>query len=92
MPVYRAITGVPPRAMREAVRAALEMGRGQWPDELPEGLRRRYGLCERNFALYNAHFPLNRESLAAARRRIALRNCCSIRWRSRCCARTRARA
>ena len=71
VPVYRAITGVPPRAMRDAVRAALEMGRGQWPDELPEGLRRRYGLCERNFALYNAHFPLNRESLAAARRRIA---------------------
>ena len=71
VPVYRAIAGVPPRAMREAVRAALEMGRGQWPDELPEGLRRRYGLCERNFALYNAHFPLNRESLAAARRRIA---------------------
>ena len=26
VPVYRAITGVPPRAMREAVRAALEMG------------------------------------------------------------------
>ena len=70
-PVYRAIAGVPPRAMREAVRAALEMGRGQWPDELPEGLKRRYGLCERNFALYNVHFPLNHEGLAAARRRIA---------------------
>lgn len=71
VPVYKAVAGVPPRAMREAVRAALEMGRGQWPDKLPEALKRRYGLCERNFALYNAHFPLNAESLAAARRRIA---------------------
>ena len=71
VPVYKAVAGVPPRAMREAVRAALEMGRGQWPDELPEALKRRYGLCERNFALYNAHFPLNAESLAVARRRIA---------------------
>ena len=71
VPVYKAVAGVPPRAMRQAVRAALEVGRGQWPDELPEGLKRRYGLCERNFALYNAHFPLNAESLSAARRRIA---------------------
>ena len=71
VPVYKAVAGVPPRAMREATRAALEMGRGQWPDELPEGIRRRYGLCERNFALFNAHFPLSAEALASARRRIA---------------------
>lgn len=40
VPVYKAVAGVPPRAMRQAVRAALEVGRGQWPDELPEGLNR----------------------------------------------------
>ena len=91
-PVYRAIAGVPPRAVREAVRAALEVGRGQWPDELPEGLKRRYGLCERNFALYNVHFPLTTRASPPRAAVSPLRNCCSIRWRSRCCARTHARA
>ena len=51
--------------------AALKLCEGQWPDELPEALRRRYGLCERNFAMRNAHFPDSREALEAARRRIA---------------------
>ena len=71
VPVYRPVAGVPPRVLREAIRAALEMGAGHWADELPEKLRRRHGLCERNFALYNAHFPASREALEAARRRIA---------------------
>ena len=71
VPVYKPVAGIPARVFREAMRAALEMGEGSWPDELPEGLRRRHGLCERNFALYNAHFPANGEALAAARRRIA---------------------
>ena len=50
---------------------ALAVCEGQWPDELPEGLKRKYGLCERNFAMRSAHFPESREALDAARRRIA---------------------
>ena len=71
IPVYRSIAGIPPKALRQSVEAALKLCEGQWPDELPEGLRRRYGLCERNFAMRNAHFPDSREALEAARRRIA---------------------
>ncbi len=71
IPVYRNIAGIPPKALKSSVEAALKICEGQWPDELPESLRRRYGLCERNFAMRNAHFPLNREALEAARRRIA---------------------
>ncbi len=71
IPVYRSIAGVPPKALRQSVEAALKLCEGQWPDELPEPLRRRYGLCERNFAMRSAHFPDSREALAEARRRIA---------------------
>ena len=71
IPVYRSIPGIPPKALRQSVEAALHLCEGQWPDELPEALRRRHGLCERNFAMLNAHFPQSREALEAARRRIA---------------------
>ena len=71
IPVYRSIAGIPPKALRQSVAAALKLCEGQWPDELPEALRRRYGLCERNFAMRNAHFPDSHEALREARRRIA---------------------
>ena len=71
VPVYRNIPGIPAKALRQSVEAALKLCEGQWPDELPEAMRRRYGLCERNFAMRNAHFPDSREALEAARRRIA---------------------
>ena len=69
--MYRSISGVPAKAVRQSVEAALKVCEGQWPDELPESIRRRYGLCERNFAMRNAHFPDSREALETARRRIA---------------------
>ena len=71
IPVYRNIPGIPSKAVRQCVAAALQVCEGQWPDELPESIRRRYGLCERNFAMRNAHFPDSREALETARRRIA---------------------
>ena len=71
IPVYRSIPGIPAKALRQSVESALKLSEGQWPDELPEDMRRRYGLCERNFAMRNAHFPDSREALEAARRRIA---------------------
>ena len=71
IPVYRNISGVPAKAMRQCMEAALKVCEGQWPDELPESIRRRHGLCERNFAMRNAPFPGSREALEAARRRIA---------------------
>ena len=71
LPVYRNIGGIPAKAMRQCMEAALKVCEGQWPDELPEGIRLRHGLCERNFAMRNAHFPDSREALETARRRIA---------------------
>ncbi len=71
IPVYKAVTGIPQKAFRQLMEAALRVSEGQWPDEMPQSVRRKYGLCERNFAMRNAHFPDSMEALAAARRRIA---------------------
>ncbi len=71
IPVYRQVPGVPPKALRAAIEAALEACDASWPEDLPESIRRRYDLSERNFALRSAHFPASREALAAARRRLA---------------------
>ena len=70
-PVYRPIPGLPAKMIRQAMEAALRIMEGQWPDELPERLRLRYQLAERNFAMRNAHFPQSPEALRAARRRLA---------------------
>ena len=71
VPVYRPVAGIPDKALRQAMAGALKICEGQWPDELPETLRRKYDLCERNFAMREAHFPTSEEALNAARRRIA---------------------
>ena len=72
IPVYRAIAGIPPKALRATIERALDTCRQfSGSTSLPESIRARYGLCERNFALRNAHFPVSREALSEARRRLA---------------------
>ncbi|MDO4740188.1 MAG: ATP-dependent DNA helicase RecG [Eubacteriales bacterium] len=70
-PVYRAIGGIPPKALASCIQSALKMCEGQWKDELPESLRMRHGLCERNFAMRQAHLPESKEALECARYRLA---------------------
>ena len=70
-PVYRSLPGIPPKTLVQAIQSALALQDGQWDEPLPETLRRRHGLCERNYAILNAHRPISREALAAARRRLA---------------------
>jgi ATP-dependent DNA helicase RecG len=71
VPVYKKTGGIPGAVFRQIVAAALRESEGQWPDELPEALRRRHMLCERNFAMRAAHLPQSMEALAAARHRLA---------------------
>ena len=71
VPVYRTISGLPTKALRGIMSRVLEISDSSFPERLPAEIRRRYDLCERNFALRNAHFPVSAEGLAAARRRLA---------------------
>ena len=70
-PVYRAIRGIPAKTYREIVTAALSQTDDCCPESLPGPLRLRHGLCERNFAIRQAHFPDSLESLKIARRRLS---------------------
>ena len=89
VPVYRPVAGVPPKAFRDAMRAVLKINDGQWPDELPQTLRERFTLCERNFAMRNAHFPLNREALAGRASQARVRGASSLSGRAVASARRR---
>ncbi|MBR4443251.1 MAG: ATP-dependent DNA helicase RecG, partial [Clostridia bacterium] len=70
-PVYKPLPGIPQKTLTQTIAAALALRDGQWEEPLPESLRRRWRLCERNYAILNAHRPVNRDALAAARRRLA---------------------
>lgn len=70
-PVYRAVRGIPGKTFREMMQRALEAVEDCCPETLPNDLRMRHQLCELNFAIRQAHFPLNTENLRMARRRLA---------------------
>jgi len=71
VPVYRKTAGIPGAVFRDIVAQALGVMEGQWPDELPEALKKRHQLAERNFAMRAAHLPESMEALEAAKRRLA---------------------
>ena len=71
LPVYRALPGIPPKIMRDMTREALTQLEDCCPETLPDILRIKYRLCERNFALRQAHFPETKEHLAIALRRVS---------------------
>lgn len=70
-PVYRAVKGIPAKSFRAMMEQALEQADDVCPETLPNRLRLRHGLCELNFALRQAHFPANFDSLKQARHRLA---------------------
>lgn len=71
IPVYKPLKGIPSKTYSRIVLEALSACEGQWPDELPEEMRRRYELCERNFAMRAAHLPESQLALEQASRRLA---------------------
>jgi ATP-dependent DNA helicase RecG len=71
IPIYRPLDGLPGKIMRGLVETALTQVEDTCPETLPNSLRLRYGLCEKNYAIRQAHFPDSRESLEAARRRLS---------------------
>lgn len=70
-PLYKTLPGIPGKVMRDIVAAALSEVDDCCPETLPKSLRMRYGLCEKNFAIRQAHFPDTYEALEAARRRLS---------------------
>ncbi len=68
-PVYGQTKGLGNKAIIKAVAQAL--GRRTLEREyLPEKIRRKYELAEYNYAIEHIHFPMSREELMAARKRL----------------------
>ena len=70
-PVYKAVKGIPAKTFREMMQTALTQVDDCCPETLPRTLRLRHELCERNFAIRQAHFPDSLDHLRIARRRLA---------------------
>lgn len=70
IPVYKAVKGIPAKTFRNLISEALEMVDDCCPESLPKELRIEHHLCELNFAIRQAHFPRDPESLKIARRRL----------------------
>ena len=71
LPQYPTIPGISSRVLMRLIAQALNQLDTCCPETLPESLRLRYQLCERNFALRQLHAPDSQESLAMAQRRIS---------------------
>jgi ATP-dependent DNA helicase RecG len=72
VPVYPLTSGITNRTLRKLIRQTLDAFVEQLADPLPESLRARLQLIDVRTAVRQAHYPDNQESLAQARRRLAL--------------------
>lgn len=68
-PIYALTAGLTNKTFIKTMQQALE-ARALEKEYLPESLRNRYQLAEINFAITQIHFPKDRESLQAARKRL----------------------
>ncbi len=69
-PVYSSTAGLPQRAIRKAVKGALELTKDILPETLPPSIRDKHRLCGLSFAINSIHFPPDLESAELARRRL----------------------
>ena len=68
-PIYGLTAGLSGKTVAKAVRQALEE-LSMEPEFLPEEIRKEQELAEYNFALRSIHFPVKKEDLLPARRRL----------------------
>ncbi len=70
VPVYPLTSGISQKVLRSLIKTTLDVVKTQLPEFLPLEIRKKYMLCERNFAISNIHFPESDESFFIARKRL----------------------
>ncbi|MBS4959856.1 MAG: ATP-dependent DNA helicase RecG [Clostridiales bacterium] len=70
VPIYPATSGLSQKMLRSYMKTVLDATKNQMVDVLPLWIRKKYQLCEKNFAVQNIHFPETRESFFEARKRL----------------------
>lgn len=69
--VYRLAAPLNKNVLRDCVRQALALCKGELADALPGAIREKYGLATATFAIENIHDPQSLDALDRAARRIA---------------------
>lgn len=68
-PVYAAAEGLSSKTIEKIMKNAL-VYTDSMQDAIPDGIRKKNGLCDFKTALKNIHFPLERQALESAKRRL----------------------
>lgn len=68
-PVYAATEGLSSKTIEKIMKNALVYTDGM-QDAIPDGIRQKNGLCDFKTALKSIHFPLERQALESAKRRL----------------------
>ena len=68
-PIYPLVQGLTNKMVSKAVKQVME-NIPAFEETFPKELRKRYQLAEYNYAISNIHFPVSKDDLLAARRRI----------------------
>lgn len=69
LPVYTVPKGISNNQMQKMMRSALEQD-VLFQEYLPDELRKKYQLCEYNYAIKQIHFPDDMEAVITARKRL----------------------
>ena len=73
-PVYRVMPGLPGKTFSSLARQALDHLGDNEAETLPQWFLSRWQLCGKRYAWEQAHFPVDQNSLAKAKRRLAFEN------------------
>lgn len=68
-PVYAATEGLSSKTIEKIMKNALVYADGM-AEVIPQGIREKNGLCDFKMALKSIHFPLERQALESAKRRL----------------------
>lgn len=70
VPIYPTVNGISQKVLRTLILDTLQGTQNQLYEFLPKEIRKKFRLCDRNYAIWNIHFPENSESFFIARRRL----------------------
>ncbi|MBE6008901.1 MAG: ATP-dependent DNA helicase RecG [Lachnospiraceae bacterium] len=70
IPVYHLTEGLGQKFIRGIIKQALDGVESRGKEFINSDIRKAYGLCERNFAVDNIHFPESYDGFFMARRRL----------------------
>ena len=70
VPIYSLTNGISQKMLRNFIREGISLTKNQLFDFIPLWIRKKYNLCDRNFAIQNIHFPQNDENFFISRRRL----------------------